>query len=1462
MHKHRRSPLFFIIFCISSAIIAFGIFYYLKTISNAQTIDQLHFREIDRIGRGFQQSIDRLENISKFLQKAAFKQGQAVSTYVSDNNKQGLTDSLPDDLNKSQPENTNDSLAQVMQDEARQAPYLRHVEITDEKSLKPNYTRFSVEGSDFYLSLPNHILPPLNKTNTRLISYFIVTEQGEVFLQQDFKKSPSGIKIDNLLSDILVSSLTSLDSENSQQAEKDAPTPPKHYTSSRLISESSIVEREMAGVRYRIYISPQQFNVKFNQSDHEDLRDVSISDKKQRLFIIGFAPQSDIQLAKLYLSPSIVTIAIAALLILLGASSLLKVRFVSHNYAFTQLDVKRVFMGIVMMGSVISILCFDYLIYSRINTLIQLEASSLHTQLKKQFHSELEDIRRNVMQIDLFSAMEEAKKEHVINTELQTKCVLSPEQIGRLSNIAPHVESMFLADKTGRIEGCYWNWKSEDVSADISSREYFKAAKRCASQPDPDAPCRKELILQRLANLRNGLFQTQIAVATNDDTYPVQSASVVLDVFTYSILPRNFAFAVFENATGKVLYHTNENLSLMDNFYAATNNDNRVLKAVEYGNASATSQPFRGEYYGDLHYITVGRLHDHHDWSLAVLYKKQDMQLLNLIVVITSLLTTGLFYLTIFLLLRLTRRFIPWYALVRSTRRHGTFYLYLTTYTILLMSICLYISLQTLTLFHSLAMWLLSVLCLTYVAVIRTNRAYHFAPWLIGAAVFVGVITLASIPSLALGEEIIMGTVIIAMTTFAMTYLSDVRYIESSNKDTTALNKPKLESVENTKQCLFISYMLAFTALVCIPPSVSFTYHAADHVINKVELMESKDLVDKLEKKINKREHYFALFNIQNKANRAFSNLFFCLPTSTEHGDVERLWQIKYSELSAFCASSETSHSKHIDILTDRLQKATPKHSSQTSFSLMASLLKSSGSSAELIATLNSIHSHTNGASVISLAVQDRIYHAIQHNLFVLMAFALIVGVLGWYVISHIVLNRIIGSHIIEQHRNEDKRSEIESDLTNLFDGSEQHQRVMILRPRRSTIERILSQHKTRLLFSGCLDIQAELRQKQMRTETQEKSVFAKLVPPLSGEAKVSVSESPEQHMETEEDVILRLKDTVRHCHHDSPLLVIKNLSAIALDKTYRHKALEFIEFAMHFPHLQIIIISDVSPLYRLTKQQYYPNADCTQMACATEIMRWASLFTQFSKYYDWFPCHGRIREFPEHPYEILRRECTSWPELERVEQVFVRYHLSIKMNDKKTRSKISFLYDFLNQSERSLFEWLELKVKKAEQNIFKETILQHWTNSEITAFFVEKAGATYRYRWELCTKEERLLLYQLATDHFANPLNKDALEHLIRRGYVVNRGNWELASASFGSFILHAEKHSEMRDWIEDSKESPWRYIRIPLFILVFSLLAIVMYAATEAYETILGLLTATLTLVPVLLRNITLFKGTSTLE
>ncbi|WP_134052898.1 hypothetical protein [Rheinheimera aquimaris] len=348
---------------------------------------------------------------------------------------------------------------------------------------------------------------------------------------------------------------------------------------------------------------------------------------------------------------------------------------------------------------------------------------------------------------------------------------------------------------------------------------------------------------------------------------------------------------------------------------------------------------------------------------------------------------------------------------------------------------------------------------------------------------------------------------------------------------------------------------------------------------------------------------------------------------------------------------------------------------------------------------------------------------------------------------------------------------------------------------------------------------------------------------------------------------------TTGECCSDKPILALSGFETLPLEKEKRLKALAFLQQLKQQGDINLILVVEVAPLYRLTHPEAYPvPLKDEDKPTEAEVLAWSELLRDFVKIYDWVPS-AREFEPKNKAVDTLLYEASAWPELERVAIEFLVYHFAVKdrelyletqgysigaNEDKKEVSTFCSLKQQRNfEYCAALFE--ALKEGRAPEEVVK-SINQKWKNvSQVIDFFGTAAGAHYRYRWELCTTQERLLMINIANEHLPNPRNYIPLDHLVRRGFIFRDKGWHLVNHSFQKFVRTAEDRELVRAWVGEASESIWKYTRFPLLVLLFLLLAGLAYTATEAFQSFFGIFSAVLGAIPLVLRIFSFTRGGS---
>ncbi|MCK5356058.1 MAG: hypothetical protein KAJ63_13150 [Methyloprofundus sp.] len=363
-------------------------------------------------------------------------------------------------------------------------------------------------------------------------------------------------------------------------------------------------------------------------------------------------------------------------------------------------------------------------------------------------------------------------------------------------------------------------------------------------------------------------------------------------------------------------------------------------------------------------------------------------------------------------------------------------------------------------------------------------------------------------------------------------------------------------------------------------------------------------------------------------------------------------------------------------------------------------------------------------------------------------------------------------------------------------------------------------------------------------------------------------------------------------------IFVLDNFDAAIWDAARRIKALAYLEELVNHSgsHIYIFIRCQISPLYRLTNPQaypYFPKPDKPEPHIEIdEITRWSKLLAKFDKHYCWEPLRDELdidsqeglSDKQTDLIKAVRLESSLWPDMDAT---CLQFESKIAQDKSDSLDKKQILKEMreqnlyankyaisYNRDKELAADQLDLiKLINTECKIWPE--LQHIRNEliilildrythlfnkdQVLEYIYTHTGAFYRNYWELCTRDERLALTQLATGRFINPTNQDVIEHLYRRGYIKRAPYFQISNLTFERFILTAELLENVQGWESSATDSVWATIKVPLFIILFSLTGLLLYIASDTFDVTLGLLSGLVAFIPILLKGVGTVRDSS---
>lgn len=147
-------------------------------------------------------------------------------------------------------------------------------------------------------------------------------------------------------------------------------------------------------------------------------------------------------------------------------------------------------------------------------------------------------------------------------------------------------------------------------------------------------------------------------------------------------------------------------------------------------------------------------------------------------------------------------------------------------------------------------------------------------------------------------------------------------------------------------------------------------------------------------------------------------------------------------------------------------------------------------------------------------------------------------------------------------------------------------------------------------------------------------------------------------------------------------------------------------------------------------------------------------------------------------------------------------------------------------------------------------------TPDQIVRHVEEKGEQLFQSLWAQAKSDEKLALYYLARNHFVNPTNYHVLDRLLKRGLVVHDPALRLCSHAFGNFVLANVRMETIAQWETSAGQSLWQKLRMPLLIGLGLIVLFVIISFGERAQAILALLPAAFGIVPALIQTLSANK------
>ena len=1384
--QSRYSTLFVIFTSVLLVFVVGGYFYYVQITKNEEFQNQLHFRELSQVSRTFKNGLQKIRSITQRL---------------SDMGKNTKNEEIERDIftlvkrsfPNAQIKKINPRITQISNKDSFLANklYLQppggitdNIEQWSFVSCPVNRTlcfKVGEAGSDTGEANATVVSFPINDLLSGTGSVFplliFADSKGNVLFRENQSQLDAvyhGLsfeQVNPLLQQLIADTISGTEQSVLPFMGEEQTSSPvsekKQDPGNGLSGISSFRDLELAGQDFRVFVSPVTFLAHGAKNEAAPYA----------FYLFGIKSLSSLTKEKFSISNSTMLVVVLIFLVFLAMVPWIKIRLISVHQAFKKRDLAMLTIGGVLLVMISTVGLTHFLIYSEFKQKIEYTAEQIHQEVKLGFTDELKhlidkaikahDVLKSRQGTDFKRDITDASEKQIGESRYFLEGVFRLNASGVLKEQEP---AIFISPKLSRGD-------LKDVV--LYHREYAKRGIYCSGWPinftsgsevvlsdaEIPSPCSNTFFLERIFNLEDGRKNTWMSTSLKPDTnkpekglgpYWALAFGTRLQSMMPAVMPNHFGYAVFNNVNGDVLYHSQDERGLVENFYAETEN-NQKLQSIAQARFFEKSVSFVSSYRGRDHLMSAAPLIENMPLTLVVYYDKAKLRSLNMWSAFSSLSLSTLFFTIYYLLYLFFRSFKSSYM---NSECSPSYWLWFDkqhavsgAYKGLVFRGILYFMGWLVVFLYLVNMW---------------DQLFNWY-WLLGVCLL-----------------IIGGWFFYCHRCFR---ICGVRPATDTSTDRIEVQIRQ-----------FTAYLIVSISVVIALPVIILSYVSADFYLDKYAQLHGEYVEHAMDKARQEKQRYVESM-LPAKYSKLLSSSVPCyLGEGGEAFNCDRN-SLKNRMTQSWMSESVPADKSQSHLLASLWQVLVPKVGFAADIWLLSELSRKE----------NNRPSHP-GIDSLKLLTGSIVKNMELISLLWFLAVCTL-----YLLISRWICCRLMGIDVSPNYRlNENQyRAQKWHWLLEQIDCQRQGAHkvcIQIIRPGAEL----------------CLNLQ------QSNNEWHRVGNFV-------AEKPVSIREIADNQTQSVETLIAnrlpRLKDNV-NC-----TLVLKHLEILAMDKVLRLRALEILEHLLTIRYLALVLITDIAPLYRLTQQGAYPHGSLvSEPADVNEVIRWTRVMKRFSKMYDWTP--DERKKLPTHasPFETLVFETGSWMESRKFAEEFLNYHCiskdpTLKMNDK-------LLEDFWNK------EWSAK---------WSRSVDQHWSQEQVISFIGANAGAHARYRWELCTRAERVLLLQVCNGLVLNPMNRDALEHLVKRGYLFRDNGWHLVNENFRRFVLSAEPEEVVIEWLKEAEESNWKYARIPIIVILLGLLGAMAYSASEAFESLMAVMTATLGILPLIFRNISLLRSGS---
>jgi hypothetical protein len=247
------------------------------------------------------------------------------------------------------------------------------------------------------------------------------------------------------------------------------------------------------------------------------------------------------------------------------------------------------------------------------------------------------------------------------------------------------------------------------------------------------------------------------------------------------------------------------------------------------------------------------------------------------------------------------------------------------------------------------------------------------------------------------------------------------------------------------------------------------------------------------------------------------------------------------------------------------------------------------------------------------------------------------------------------------------------------------------------------------------------------------------------------------------------------------------------------------------------VLVSTIDPLFFLTEGASEVLSESKNPAIARRMLdRWADVLGRFTKV---------------HPKDL------SGGEFHKALESFVEAHPEEQGGHKSCRQFAIWI-----KQECDCTTWL----RKIGKDLLDEYLEKDCRTSRewVVSRVLDLADSYYHVLWSGLTISERLVLYQLAMDGWANPKNIKSIQQLERKLLIYRKPMYRIMNESFRRFVQGSEHADEIAQWERRDQQSTWRAFRFVAIAVAVGMGVWLLYTQAAFSQIVVGYIAAIATL------------------